>query len=239
MGNLPYGNAASGPMNKKSMVEVLTSSNAATVDLALTALGVIPAFGIAIGLLQSVDDYRARIQLAKMEAFIRGTRDITTEDVRGAEERLANSAERELMAETLLLAIESYTALDKCEIVGVLYLAFLKGGITAGQLRRLTHAIDTAFVDDLNDFLMLPGQLFSAPQDERFLYHLLRAGLTEIREERPLYGNTSQRMSISQLGADFRQAYWSIRPPKRETIPEKMKHLFNDDGALVIKKSVK
>jgi hypothetical protein len=61
--------------------------------------------------------------------------------------------EAEKVGNTLLLVIERVSDLDKPRLLGQLFIAYLDSVISADDLRRLVHAVDVAFVDDLQKLL--------------------------------------------------------------------------------------
>ena len=216
---------------KKSITEIFAEGFSPSVDLALAAVGVVPGFSSAVNFLKAVDNLQSRLAIAKILAFIEGTKSVTQEEISSTEKRLDESDERHEVAESLLLAIDSFTALDKCELLGVLYLAFLKGVISSGELRRLTHAIDAAFIDDLKHFLLNPNPApWEKSQDPTFYLHLEKVGLTKFNNPAFIRGNVGgpPKLEVTELGKLLRTAIWSIRPFKRSAIPEDLKHTFRE-----------
>lgn len=136
----------------RNFLEALLEGGEAALDLLTDneAVRAVPVVGTAIRILKGVDDARDRALAAKLEKFIQ---DPSLQSIR-AREKLRNgiSADPEeatKVGETLFLVIERMTDLDKPGLLAKVFLSYLDGVITAVELRRLAHAIDGAFTDDL------------------------------------------------------------------------------------------
>jgi len=192
--------------------------------------------GMAIGFLKTVDDLRNRAFEAKLRSFVEGLGDQNPADIEQMASEASTPDEGKIIGETLFLTLDSYTALDKCEILGVLFAAYLKRVISQEDFRRLALAIDGAFIDDLQSFLENPlPPIWLRPRDETFYAHLERVGLTKTHSDiLRRNGTVSGQIKPTPLGEAFRSGFWAIRPYEVPPIPEEWRDKFNDKGELVL-----
>lgn len=139
---------------EKSLIEKFSAGIAPAIDIGAEALGIIPGFGPLLGVIQTLQDIQSQILLNKIRAFLDGTSSATEEDLKAAATSFDTPGKREELAGSLILAINGYTDFYKCELLGKLYLAFLRKKISSVELRRLGLAISTAFPDDIQEFLI-------------------------------------------------------------------------------------
>ncbi|MES2688100.1 MAG: hypothetical protein V4706_14855 [Pseudomonadota bacterium] len=139
---------------RKSLIEKIAIGVTPAVDLGASALGIIPWFGPVLGMVQALSDIQSQILVNKMQAFLAGTANATQDDLNAASMDFDTPGKREDITGSLLLAINSYTDLYNCQLLGKLYLAFLRKEISGTELRRFALAINIAFSDDIQEFLI-------------------------------------------------------------------------------------
>ena len=186
---------------KKSLIEKIAIGVTPTIDFASSALGIIPWFGPVLGVVQALSDIQSQILVNKMQAFLTGTIDATADDLNAASIDFDTPGKREDITGALLLAINSYTDLYNCQILGKLYLAFLRRQISGTELRRFALAINIAFPDDIQEFLA-DKCLDGVPQP--YKENLQRTGLIRqvTGDNAPAWGVAYE---VSPLGKTFLQ----------------------------------
>ncbi len=142
-------------MTKKKnrhFLEAFLEGSEAAIDLATDneAVKAVPVIGTALRILHGVDDLRSRAFAAKLHKFIQSP-ELRTDKARAKlKEGIASSPEEaERIGETLFLVLERMTDLDKPAMLAKVFAAFLDDRIDATTLRRIAHAVDSAFTDDL------------------------------------------------------------------------------------------
>lgn len=186
-------------MTKNTLTMTLAEGSAPAVDAILTAVEHVPGLGIAVGILKAKDDYLSRMFKAKLRSFIEGLGNKTAEEIAAMGGKFEDPTQRESVAEALLLSLESYSSLDKCEMLGTVFQAFLKGVIDNTQLRRLALAIDKGFPDDLKRYAY--EDIDESVLTPEFMESLMVSGLTKSN------GGIDGGMAISTpLGKVFKSA---------------------------------
>ncbi|MFC5523832.1 hypothetical protein [Polaromonas jejuensis] len=196
-------------MKKTKLRTVMAEGAAPVIDAVLTVLDGVPVLGTAVAVLKGWDDFRARMMTAKFQSFLEGLGDKSPEQVQEMLEAFNDSPEVEQMGETLLLTLESYTALEKCSLLGKLFCAYLEQRLNNQDFRRLALAINVAFPDDLLEYLSLDSHNVDLVGTARCMPYLVSAGLAR---EKPygtiasLDGNMPRLYSYTALGQAFRSA---------------------------------
>lgn len=197
-------------MKHRSLTETLGTGASPAIDAALSALGHFPGFGVAVGLLQTADDFRARAMAAKLSSFLEGMQKQTPAAIGAMQVKLDNPQTSEAVTEALLLTIERYTSLKKCEIVGRLFRQYMNGAIDSELLRRMAAAIDDAFIDDLEAYLADDWRITS--ELKPYQAQLVRAGLMELIPDGTIGGPGRPMYRATLLGSRMRSV---LVPPAR------------------------
>jgi len=148
--------------NSHPLADALLSGTEVLVDVLTDdkVVSSIPIVGTALKACVALDTVRDRIFATKLLAFLR-----TVDAVpRSFRERLTktlsdNPDESNRIGTTLLLGIERATDFSKPRLLALFFLSFIDRVVTADDLRRLTHAVDLTFADDL-EFLISAAQEF-------------------------------------------------------------------------------
>jgi hypothetical protein len=82
------------------------------------------------------------------------------------------------IGESLFLTIERTNDLEKAEIFGMLFLAYIDHVITSDELRRLSQAVDIAFIDDVKK--LLESHKLPTNSAETWMLYLSSSGLTQV-----------------------------------------------------------
>ena len=166
----------------------------------------IPVIGTAIKLCKGLDDLRSRALAAKLTKFMTAPSLQTA----GAKVRLqsklaGNSDEQAKIGEVLFLVLDRMSDMAKPKILADIFSAYLDNVISDATLRRLAHAIDFAFIEDIESLLQQP-KLPKALGTE-WKQGLVAAGLA-----RPVGGETFDNLGkvgyeLTALASEFKLAY--------------------------------
>jgi hypothetical protein len=183
--------------------------NAEAIADALSDDGVlkeIPVVGNIFKLCKAVHGVRDRIFAAKLQRFVSGLGDEATFIVK-LRKRIQQSPEQaQIIGETLLMVLERITAIEKADLLAIIFYAHTDGVVTSQDFRRIIQAIDMAFIDDLQKLL----ELNENPEEslESWLRYLAPSGLSQMPGglifEEP--GDDKYHM-VSALGVQFQKAY--------------------------------
>jgi hypothetical protein len=135
----------------------------------------VPVIGTAFKVLRGADAFRDKLFAAKISRFLKQLDKIPQSDIEKMRKKIADSPkESEKVGSTLLMVLDKVSDLDKPELLGKLFIAYLDNVISVDDLRRLIHAVDVAFVDDLLELIR------SSPSDPlgSHLEFLVSSGLS-------------------------------------------------------------
>lgn len=162
--------------NAEAMTDLVTDNE---------AVRSIPVIGTAFKIAKGIDDVRSRALIAKLTKFISEPALQSNRVKLRMQERLAHKPdEQNKIGETLFLVLDQMTDLDKPALLAKVFVAYLDNVISDATLRRLGHALDTAFLDDVNELLNMPDDLPNSTGNE-WKQALVGAGLA-----RPVSGQT-------------------------------------------------
>jgi len=114
----------------------------------------IPLVATAVNLLRAADTIKEKLFAAKIYQFLQELDRISPSDIEKMRKKIADSSqESEKVGNTLLMVLDKVSDLDKPKLLGQLFIAYLDNVISADELRRLVHAVDVAFVDDLLELI--------------------------------------------------------------------------------------
>jgi hypothetical protein len=115
-------------------------------------------------------------------------------------------------ADVLLLALDEINDLTKAPILAAVFAAFLRGKISPADFRRITAAVNSAVVDDLNTIASLgPNPSGSAKQHGEVLNALRHTGLTDTAQDVVVAGTSDLTEAVTPLGKLFIAALDSFR----------------------------
>jgi len=137
----------------------------------------IPVISTAVKLLRAADTIKEKLFAAKIYQFLQELDRISPFDIEKIRKKIADSSqESEKVGNTLLMVLDKVSDLNKPKLLGQLFIAYLDNVISADELRRLVHAVDVAFIDDL---LKLIGSSPSDPSGSH-LEFLVLSGLSSV-----------------------------------------------------------
>ncbi|MCU7851501.1 MAG: hypothetical protein KZQ80_04745 [Candidatus Thiodiazotropha sp. (ex Monitilora ramsayi)] len=172
----------------------------------------IPIVGTALKLISGSLDLRDKIFLSKVQRFILEIESISNEERLKFKQNI--SSDEELMAtvgEASLLVLDKLSDLKKADLLGFYFSCFLGGHLDQYQYRRITAAIDTAFIDDIEKLLESgANELLSQKQ---FMESLLSSGITVISAGTTIdssgelfYELTSMGSQMIELWQEYKQS---------------------------------
>ncbi len=198
---------------ERNFLEAALEAGEAALDLLTDneAVKAVPVIGTAFKFLKGVDDMRDRALAAKLETFIRDPSlqsDLVREKLRNG----ISSSEEEAVkvGETLFLVLDKMTDLEKPRLLARVFRAYLDEVITAVDLRRLSHALDGAFTDDL---ISLEHWQESAHVSYGIEWKepLVGVGLTRVVTGQTIDTMTEVHYELTELGRKLYQALWHSR----------------------------
>jgi hypothetical protein len=139
----------------------------------------IPIVGTAIKILSGGLDLRDKIFVSKVQRFILEIDAISSsKKITFSKSILSDSELMSSVGETALLVIDKLSDLNKAELLGLYFSCFLGGHLDQYQFKRISAAIDSAFIDDIHTFLNSgKDELLSQKQ---FMASLFSSGMTAI-----------------------------------------------------------
>lgn len=170
----------------------------------------IPIVGTLVQGLKAGNSIRDRALAAKLERFLEPFTEESVKNRDRFKKRLMqDEAETRRVGETLFLVVDNFTDLDKAEILGYLFVAFLNGQMSSSELRRMAQAVDMCFADDLAELISSDGRV--AGSKDIWIKSLVASGLAE-----PVGGKTWDNAgdiyySLTELGRELRSAYLSVK----------------------------
>jgi hypothetical protein len=102
------------------------------------------------------------------------------------------------VGETALLVIDKLSDLNKAELLGFYFACFLGGHLDQYQFKRISAAIDSAFIDDIHTFLNSGrDELLSKKQ---FMVSLFSSGITAITAGKKISKSGELYFEASSMG---------------------------------------
>jgi len=141
------------------------------------AIAAVPVVSTVLKLVKGLDDLRSKILKAKLYKFLTEPSVLRSVNAGRIRSRLDKDEQRHAIGEALFLTLDKMTDLKKPELLGRAFAAYLDEVIDSETLLVLAHAIDSAFVGDLEYFLT-----HHAPEGQEgnpSAYRLLPAGLVD------------------------------------------------------------
>ena len=156
----------------------------------------IPVIGTAFKMMKGLDDWRTRIFQAKLESFLTApgmqAPSVVTEWKRKME---SSPDEANQIGETLFLVVDKVIDTRKPPIFAKVFIAHLDGKLSGVDLLRVVAAIDSAFIEDLE-------QLASAKKPATAtLQNLMNTGLVEINYTALFGGFNSMDFRLNHWGS--------------------------------------
>ncbi len=198
---------------ERNFLEAALEAGEAALDLLTDneAVKAVPVIGTAFKLLKGVDDMRDRALAAKLETFVRDP-SLQSDQVRVKLRNGIASSEEEAIkvGETLFLVLDKMTDLEKPRLLARVFRAYLDEVITAADLRRLSHALDGAFTDDVIA-LEHWQEAAHVSYGVEWKQPLVGVGLTRVVTGQTIDTMTEVHYELTELGRMLYQVLWHAR----------------------------
>ncbi|MDB9822851.1 hypothetical protein OAC89_04045 [Deltaproteobacteria bacterium] len=165
----------------------------------------LPIIGSIVTLFKGVMDIRDRIFLAKIARFLFNLSSTPFEERESFKREIHQNAKvKQKVGASLVLILERLDDIEKTDFLAKCFRAYLCNNISFDQFRRLSAAIDTAFIDDLKTIC---SERTNVEEEENIcLSNLTKTGFVEFRASN--MQDTWNEMgtikySLSPLGKQF------------------------------------
>ncbi|MBB5393818.1 MULTISPECIES: hypothetical protein [unclassified Herbaspirillum] len=137
------------------LVRVLSESGEALLDLGLESeiVKAIPVVNLAAALMKEASNIRDKGLISKLSRFLNEPRLQRTLESEAMREKLLKDEYAELIGERLFLVIEKFSDLQKPVLLARVFAAYLNDELSRADFFLLAHAIDVAYIRDLERFL--------------------------------------------------------------------------------------
>jgi hypothetical protein len=186
------------------LVDLASEMGEFAIDSLLSegALRDFPLLGSAIGLARVARSVRDQLFLRKVAGFLGPLRDASShERDRFADDLEVDAKERARAGENLLLLLERLDDAAKPEMIGKIYLAYLRSRISWRNLRLLSAAVDrlqVTYLDTFKDYYSAGG---GSRPDPLALQHLANIGFLRVDLGSGAINDGGGSYSKSDLGA--------------------------------------
>ena len=172
----------------------------------------IPVVGTALKLISGTRDLRDKIFLSKVQRFILEIENLSKEEILEFNESITSDEEAmRNVGEASLLVLDKLSDLKKADLLGFYYSCFLSGHLDQHQFKRVAAAIDTAFIDDIEQFLK--SGLDELLSQKQFMEALFSSGITVISAGKSwkdsgdiFYEASSMGRHMIELWQEFKQS---------------------------------
>lgn len=190
------------PAKDRPVLDLTMSTAEAIADVLMRdeLIAAIPVIGTAFKTVKAMDSIRDHLFASKLQQFLAQAETMPQEDRVEAARMLGADDEGRKSAETLLMVLDRITDLDKPALLGMLFMHFGSGRLTASELRRLALAVDAAFSDDLEVFLNEPEEALEMDMTASHRESLISAGLTRALPADDVYNLGLVKFRVTQWG---------------------------------------
>jgi len=201
----------------RPILEAVLESGEAILDAIVNgdAIASVPVMGIAFKIARAADSIRDRALAAKLTKFMVQFEKISESSRQRWKVKLTESPdEATRVGEMLFLVIDRATDLKKADVLAFLFIAYIDGVLSSDELRRMSQAVDTAFIDDLEQ--LLNAHDVPKESDAPWMKYLASSGLTFPSGKGTLGDDGVLIYDVSSLGHKCRTAYFHGRKQARE-----------------------
>ena len=170
----------------------------------------IPVVGLFFKGLNACHSVRDRALAAKLVNVLQPFQDASRRHREKFKQRmLRDKDESRRIGEMLFLVLDRLTSLDKSQILGYLFIAYLNDELTIVEISRMAQAVDMCFAEDLGNLLSSEDGM--GQSQEPWMRSLVPAGLAE-----PVGATMFDDMGkiyyvVTELGQRLRDAYHSAQ----------------------------
>ena len=162
----------------------------------------LPVVGVIAKIFKAGLDIRDRIFIAKIAKFLFKLKEVPEKQSIIFKEKISEDQNfKKKVGQTLVLLLERLDDLEKPNIIGKCFAYYLSNKISFADFRRLSAAIELAFIDDLYALLGEHIEKSSFVIDSK--ENLVRTGLIRIQGSGAIGGGDEIHYFLSQLGQLF------------------------------------
>jgi hypothetical protein len=166
----------------------------------------VPVIGSMFSLIKTANTIRDKALAVKPQKLLAPIYGSSPEyQAKFREKLLRDTDETSRVGSILFLVVERLVELDKAQLLGILFRAYLLDKLKSVDFRRLAQAIDLGFGDDLK--MLIDSQEDPAQSKEIWLRSLVGPGLAEVVAGKTWSDNGEIYYQVSDLGRTLRHAY--------------------------------
>jgi hypothetical protein len=137
------------------LIKALSETGEALIDLGLESevVKAIPVVNLAAAMVKEVSNIRDRVLIGKLSRFLNEPRLKATLETEAMREKLLKDEYAEVIGERLFLVIEKFSDLQKPVLLARVFAAYLNDELSRADFFVLAHAIDVAYIRDLERFI--------------------------------------------------------------------------------------
>lgn len=191
----------------ESIIAAVVHSDLSQVSVAIAEVGLdtfldegvlrdIPLVGTVVSIVRSGCAIRDKLFIRKLGMFLLSLSDIPQAKKEAFARKLDAAPEfRRKVGDNLILLLERLDDFEKPQLLADAFKAYVRGDISYADFRRLSSAIDIAFIDDLRALTA------AEPTSDDLLHRLIRTGLAETARSTPTtLGGIRIGAVLSELG---------------------------------------
>lgn len=166
----------------------------------------IPVLSSVVNLFKGTIAIRDRLFAEKLKRFLDDFDSLDEKEKQKIFDKMKSDPdESNRVGKTTLIILERISEIKKAHIIAMLFISYGLGHLPETGFRRLSSAVDLAFIDDLEKLI----SLHKTPENsqENFLASLVTSGLTEIKAGNKFGSNTPLYYQITRLGNQLCTAY--------------------------------
>ncbi|WP_163831886.1 hypothetical protein [Spartinivicinus ruber] len=199
-------------MKERPVLEASLETSEALID-ALTSnevLSNIPFVGTAFKIFKAAESVRDKAFAMKLERFANPLSELSDDERQRFLEKLQqNQEEAKKVGETLFLVIDRLADVDKPEILGLVFIAYLNESFPYSDLRLMSQAIDMSYAEDLG--LLVNSESEPEQSKEDWMQRLASAGLTKSIGGKAWNDSGEIYYQVTPLGNMLRNAYREVK----------------------------
>lgn len=175
----------------------------------------VPILGTVLGVIRTAGAVRDLLLAKKLGLFLRALQSVPVNERKHFHDSLGTQVERRKTGEALLLLLDRLDDMDKPELVGRVFRAFIRGDVEGDALRQMAASVDRLFITHLPHLMRFyrerkeqAGQAF----DPDILQALSFAGLVRVEAQTSggIGGAEFVRTSISFEPNDFGRRFVEV-----------------------------
>ena len=195
----------------KGMMDMLADLGEGALDLALDegALKEIPVVGSLVKLYKIGMGVKEHLFLKKLLRFLHQLYSVSDEDRERFREHLSENPKfRNNVGEKIILLLERADEMEKADLIGKAFAAYLQGRIDYEQFMKMAAGIDRGLMSDLLQLARMDKSYLRT--EEQWGTNLMAAGLMKL-EVVSLYGGSCVSYSLNEAGKFVREICFSMK----------------------------